>query len=44
MNPQSNGVKERMHLTVADMLRTMSFETIDDNEMTWRTVAPQVAA
>jgi hypothetical protein len=29
-NPQANGVVERMHLTLADMLRTMRIEVSDD--------------
>ena len=37
LNPQSNGVKERMHLTMADMLRTMKLEVPDDKDETWNT-------
>lgn len=37
MNPQSNGIKERMHLTMANMLRTIKFTMKDDLEGTWRT-------
>ena len=37
MNPQSNGIKERIHLTMADMLQTMKFTVKDDLEGTWRT-------
>ena len=37
LNPRSNGIKERMHLTMADMLRTMKFTVADDKEGTWRT-------
>jgi len=36
LNPQSNGIKERMHLTMADMLRTVKFTVKDDLEGTWR--------
>ena len=36
-NPQSNGIKERMHLTMADMLRTMKFTVSDDSEGAWWT-------
>ena len=36
-NPQSNGIKERMHLTMADMLRTMKFTVANDSEGAWRT-------
>ena len=32
MNLQANGVKERMHLTMADMLRTMTFKVSDARE------------
>ena len=39
MNPQSNGVKERMHLTMADMLRSMTFEVDDESERAWRNEA-----
>ena len=35
-NPQSNGIKERMHLTMADMLRTMKFTVSDESEGAWR--------
>ena len=31
-NPQSNAVIERMHLTMADMLRTVSINVQDENE------------
>ena len=34
MNPQSNGIKERMHLTMADMLRTCVFSMKDDRDST----------
>ena len=37
LNPQSNGIKERMHLTMADMLRTMTITVHDDLDETWRT-------
>ena len=37
LNPQSNGIKERMHLTMADMLRTMTITVADESEITWRT-------
>ena len=37
LNPRSNVIKERMHLTMADMLRTMTFEVANDKEGTWRT-------
>ena len=36
LNPQSNGIKERMHLTMADMLRTMTFEITTEDEKMWR--------
>ena len=36
-NPQSNGIKERMHLTMADMLQTMKFIVKNDSEGAWRT-------
>jgi len=37
LNPQSNGIKERMHLTMAEMLRTMTFEVANESKETWRT-------
>ena len=37
LNPRSNGVKERMHLTMTDMLRTIKFKVTDAKEGTWRT-------
>ena len=37
MNPQASGIKERMYLTMADMLRTMTFKVPDDKAVTWRT-------
>ena len=37
LNPQSNGIKERIHLTMADMLRTVKFTVKDDREGTWQT-------
>ena len=37
LNPQSNGVKERMHLTMADMLHTMSITVQNESEGAWRT-------
>ena len=37
LNPRSNGIKKRMHLTMANMLRTMKFTVADDKEGTWRT-------
>ena len=36
LNPQSNGIKERMHLTMADMLRTMNFEIDTEDKKMWR--------
>ena len=36
-NPQSNGIKERMHLTMVDMLRTIKFTVKDDSEAAWCT-------
>lgn len=39
LNPQSNGIKERMHLTMADMLRTMEITVPSDKEgMRWTEV------
>ena len=37
MNLQANRVKEQMHLTMADMLRTMTFNVDNVKEATWRT-------
>ena len=37
LNQQSNGIKERMHLTMEDMLRTMTLTVPDELEETWRT-------
>ena len=37
LNPRSNGIKERMHLTMADMLRKMTFKVADAKEGTWQT-------
>ena len=36
LNPRSNGIKERMHLTMADMLRTMTLKVKNDNESVWK--------
>ena len=36
-NPQLNRIKERMHLTMVDMLRTMKFTVRNDSEGAWRT-------
>ena len=37
LNPQSNGIKERMYLTMADMLRTMTITVNNNLKETWRT-------
>ena len=37
LNPQSNGIKERVHLIMADMLQKMTIVVPDDREETWRT-------
>lgn len=32
LNPQANGIKKRMHLTMADILQMMKFQVKDSKE------------